>query len=76
MRPTAGASNSPGRDDRASFPGYAGREVEPVQAVFPAAFGADAASARLAVLAEALAGRLSMTNIPGSPTSTTASWPP
>lgn len=36
--------------------GYAGREHEPVQAVFPAAFGADEASARLAVLAEALAG--------------------
>jgi ATP-binding cassette subfamily F protein 3 len=35
--------------------GYAGREHEPVQAVFPAAFGADEASARLAVIAEALA---------------------
>jgi ATPase subunit of ABC transporter with duplicated ATPase domains len=35
--------------------GYAGREDEPLQAVFPAAFGADAASERLAVLAGALA---------------------
>jgi ATP-binding cassette subfamily F protein 3 len=35
--------------------GYAGREDEPVMKVFPAAFGADAASERLAVLARALA---------------------
>lgn len=35
--------------------GYAGREDQSVRAVFPAAFGADATSARLAVLAEALA---------------------
>src|SRR3972149_848150 len=35
--------------------GYAGREHEPVQAVFPAAFGADAASGRLSALAESLA---------------------